>query len=388
MRKKNIFLRGILLPLISGFLGGAVAIYLVQQSSLLPSPSSPPVGDSLVSSLPFKASCLDFEQGFIYAAEVASPAVVHVRTHTIVESRSPYSGTILEFFFGPQPNIRTPVSSTGSGVIIHEQGYIITNNHVVKGAARIEVRLSTKEVFAAQLIAADPSIDLALLKISPPSQLPVIPFGSSDSLRVGNWVLAIGNPFDLESTVTAGIVSAKARSLNFKKEKATLESFIQVDAAVNPGNSGGALVNLKGELVGINTAIASPTGTFAGYAFSIPETIVREFFAKHVDLSASQHGSVGLQFAEMTQRLADQLAAGNLRGVLVTHVEPNSLADASGVRSGDILLGVNSRPTNSVQSAYARLGQIDLGRKNRLHILRDRRAIEIMLASISEAEFN
>lgn len=375
MRQKRSVFWSIILPLLCGFLGVALALWILPQTPLArltaPAPPAPP--DSIAQSpMP---DVQDFEKPFIYAARVASPAVVHVRTYSVIESRSPYSGSIIEFFFGPQPPIRTPVSTTGSGVIVTNDGYIITNNHVIKGAAKIEICLDNKAIHPATLVATNPAIDLALLKIATPEPLPAIRFGNADSLHIGNWVLAIGNPFDLETTVTAGIVSATARELQLQGGRAPIESFIQVDAAVNPGNSGGALVNLRGELVGINTAIASPTGTFAGYAFSIPESTVREFIDSNIHQPIPQGLDLGLHLAPLTPRLAKQLTNGNLKGVFIAQIDPESPAQQAGIRAGDVLLGIGNTPTNTPEQAQRAIAKARPNRPMRLYIMRDGRNI-------------
>ena len=227
----------------------------------------------------FAGASSAMETDFTVAAELSIHAVVHVKTKTPVRQISMGSDPFFEYFFGrpQQPNRQEmPMQEgSGSGVIISEDGYIVTNNHVVDNSKEIEVTLNDNRTFKAKLIGADPNTDIALIKIDA-EKLPVIIFGNSDSLKVGEWVLAVGNPFNLTSTVTAGIVSAKARNINIINSQMKIESFIQTDAAVNPGNSGGALVNTKGELVGVNTAIASQTGSYAGYAFAVPVSIVQK----------------------------------------------------------------------------------------------------------------
>ena len=298
---------------------------------------------------------------FVDAAAKASPAVVHVRVVGVVERESPYRGTLLEFFFGAQPNVQQQVQLSGSGALISPDGYIVTNFHVVKNARAIEVSLPDKRNFEAKTVASDPATDLALLKVQSPRPLPYIEFGKSDSLRVGEWVLAIGNPFNLETTVTAGIVSATARNINTQSGKVSIESLIQVDAAVNMGNSGGPLVDLDGRLVGINTAIASPTGAFAGYAFSIPESIVTKFVEDVRRYGEVRHVVLGVNIMNMNSQLAEEFANGDTRGVIVGGVYANGPADRAGIRVYDIILSVNGRRVNTVTELQGEISRLTPG---------------------------
>lgn len=323
---------------------------------------------------------------FIHAAEVATPAVVHVRTQSIIESQSPYRGSILEFFFGPQPNVQRPVRSSGSGAIVSDDGFIVTNYHVIKGAQQIEVSLPDKRTYKAKIIAGDPTTDLAMLKINASNKLPYIEFGHSEALRVGEWVLAIGNPFDLETTVTAGIVSAKARNINIQSGQVAIESFIQVDAAVNPGNSGGPLVDLDGKLVGINTAIASPTGAFAGYAFSIPEVIVRKFVEDIKSHGRVKRVYLGVNLVDMNQQIANQLTNGDTRGVLITRVLPNTPAAKAGLKSSDVILAIDGKKVNSVSKVQEIIGSLPEGAKAIIKIARHGKIHELEVYFHDELE--
>lgn len=294
---------------------------------------------------------------FVYAAEVSTPTVVHIRS--TFEGRS-YGNSMEDFweFFGyRQPNNdrgRRPQSrGFGSGVIISEDGYIITNNHVIDHAGEIEVTLADKRNYDARLIGTDPNTDLALLKIEE-RQLPYIKIGDSDELRIGEWVLAVGNPFaqgtpyDLTSTVTAGIVSAKARNINILGGRNYgIESFIQTDAAVNPGNSGGALVNLKGELVGINTAIATPSRTFAGYSFAVPSSLVKKVINDLREYGIVQRALLGVQIRDVTADFADERDLDEVGGVYILEVGDNSAAKEAGLKEGDIIVNIGKTPVNS-----------------------------------------
>ncbi len=221
--------------------------------------------------------------------------------------------------------------ATGSGVIIRTDGYIITNNHVVEGSNDLEVSLYNKRVYKAKIVGRDPSTDLALIKITEQG-LPAAKFANSEQVQVGDWVLAVGNPFDLASTVTAGIISAKARSIHIRQDNSAIESFLQTDAAVNPGNSGGALVNLNGDLVGINTAIASPTGTYAGYAFAVPSNIVAKVVDDLLRYGEVRRAYLGVSIQDLDWTLAQDLKLATSDGVLVARVVPGSAAAQAGLQ--------------------------------------------------------
>lgn len=295
-----------------------------------------------------------------YAAENAVKAVVNIEAVQQVEvpQRGGFGGgydPFLEFFGIPQdprrggggggrePQFREQKAG-GSGVIISEDGYVVTNNHVVDGASKLRVKLNDGRSFDAKLIGKDSATDLALLKVEA-TELPTLAFGSSDALRLGEWVLAIGSPFDLQSTITAGIVSAKARQLGVIPNDFRIEAFIQTDAAVNPGNSGGALVNTHGELVGINTLIKSQTGSYVGYSFAIPESIVRKVVVDLKEFGLVQRAMLGIQFRLVDQDFLDQegkeLGIKELGGVYVAAVSEGGSASEAGVRKGDVILDID-----------------------------------------------
>lgn len=287
---------------------------------------------------------------FVYAAEMAVPAVVHIRTaHTKkVLSLNQENGTLEEMFRHFHGKSWSPRASSGSGVIISKDGYIVTNNHVIENNGFIEVTLYDKRSYEAKVIGTDPSTDIALLKIDE-EQLPALSFGDSDKVRVGEWVLAVGNPFELNSTVTAGIISAKARNLNLIHDKDNLqvESFLQTDASVNPGNSGGALVNLKGELIGINTAIASETGVFQGYSFAVPSNLVKKVTDDLRRYGQVQRALMGIEIADVNAELAKLKKLPTLEGVYVSGVTPNGGAWEAGISKGDVILEVENVKVNS-----------------------------------------
>ena len=237
---------------------------------------------------------------------------------------------------------------SGSGVIIGNEGFIVTNNHVIEGAEEITVSMNDNRTYIAEVVGTDPSTDLAILKISADFPLPFIEFGNSDQVGIGDWVLAVGNPFDLTSTVTAGIVSAKARNINLLRARPDrgvfpIESFIQTDAAVNPGNSGGALVNTRGELIGINTAIASRTGSYAGYSFAVPSTIVEKVAQDLMRYGKVQRAYLGIQIEPVTEAIAEQLDMTEIKGCAVTDLVPGSGAAESGLEIGDVVLAINGQ---------------------------------------------
>lgn len=293
---------------------------------------------------------------FSAAAELVTPAVVHIRSNMRREavSRREMPSPFRDFFGddsfgegfrfdGPQQ----PAQSSGSGVIISADGYIVTNNHVVENADEIEVSLYDKRTYKAKVIGTDPSTDMALLKVEEKG-LPKLVIGNSDNVKVGQWVLAVGNPFNLESTVTAGIVSAKGRSINILQDKFPIESFIQTDAAVNPGNSGGALVNLNGELIGINTAIATPNGTFAGYSFAVPSNLTTKVVEDLIKFGTVQRAFLGITIRDVNGKLAEEKNLNVYDGVYVDSLVTDGAARAAGIKAGDVITTIDGRKVGSV----------------------------------------
>jgi len=286
-----------------------------------------------------------------YAAERTVHSVVHVKVKQEVKnSIQEFGDPFFDFFFGQPRSFQQPEATTGagSGVIISTDGYIVTNNHVIDNAAEIEVTLNDKRTFKAKVIGTDPSTDVALIKIEA-TDLQPITIGNSDNLKVGEWVLAIGNPFNLTSTVTAGIISAKAREMSgVITSERKIESFIQTDAAINPGNSGGALVNTAGELVGINTAIASQTGSYIGYGFAIPTTIVSKVVRDLKDYGIVQRAVLGVKIANINDKLAKDKNLKTMDGAYVDDVVSNSSAKDAGIKQGDIIVAINDVRIKSV----------------------------------------
>jgi Do/DeqQ family serine protease len=280
---------------------------------------------------------------FVEASESTVPAVVHVTTTygATTSNNSLYYNPFRDFFWGDRGfRSPAPATSSGSGVIITDDGYIVTNNHVVANSDKVEVTLYDKRTLEAKVIGTDPSTDLALLKIDEKS-LPYIPYGNSDEVKVGEWVLAVGNPFNLTSTVTAGIVSAKARNIHILPDQQfPIESFIQTDAAVNPGNSGGALVNTAGDLIGINTAIASSTGSYTGYSFAIPVNMVKKVVDDLLEYGNVQRGFIGVNIRDIDSKLAAEKGITIMNGVYVAGTTAEGAAEAAGIQEGDVITRV------------------------------------------------
>lgn len=299
---------------------------------------------------------------FTVAASNTVHAVVHIKTEYERKSSVYDNFFDLRDFFGdraPQRGGRPePIIATGSGVIISPDGYIVTNNHVVTEANKVNVTLNDKRTYEATVVGTDPSTDLAVIKINA-KDLPYLLYGNSDDLQIGEWVLAVGNPFNLTSTVTAGIVSAKARNINIlgTPDGSAIESFIQTDAAVNRGNSGGALVNTAGQLVGINAAIASGTGFYAGYSFAIPVNIVRKVVSDLREFGTVQRGFLGVSIRDIDSKLAQDEKITALDGVYIADVTEKSAADAAGIRKGDVILNIEGVPVNSTSELLEIVGQ-------------------------------
>ncbi len=281
---------------------------------------------------------------FTTAAENTIHAVVHVKNKTI--SKIP----VMDFFYGYRGDREQTQIGTGSGVIITEDGYIVTNNHVIQDATELEVTLNNNKSYQAKLVGTDSKMDIGLLKIEVDEKLPYTVFGVSDEIKVGEWVLAVGNPYNLNSTVTAGIVSAKARNL----ANDGIQSFIQTDAAVNPGNSGGALVNTRGELIGINTMISSPTGSYAGYSFAVPSNITRKIIEDLMQFGNVQRGVLGIEGGEMNSNYAKEIGVKETQGFYINKVTKNSGAEKAGLQKGDIIVQLDDKKINGFAelSAY------------------------------------
>nr|WP_294938012.1 trypsin-like peptidase domain-containing protein [uncultured Flavobacterium sp.] len=277
---------------------------------------------------------------FTAAAENAVHYVVHVKNVSVSEVPS---NPILEYYYGYRGGQQQTQIGTGSGVIISEDGYIVTNNHVIQNATELEVTLNNNRSYKAKLMGTDSKMDVALLKIDTDEKLPYAVFGNSDNMKVGEWVLAVGNPYNLNSTVTAGIVSAKARNLS----KDGIQAFIQTDAAVNPGNSGGALVNTRGELVGINTMISSQTGSYIGYSFAVPSNITRKIIEDLMEYGNVQRGVLGVEGSELNSAISKEFGVNRTQGFYVNAVSKNSGAQIAGLQKGDIIVKLDNQTVNS-----------------------------------------
>ena len=308
---------------------------------------------------------------FVEAASQSVNAVVHVTTETMVNVRDPFA----DFFWGQQsPSQLQPRQGAGSGVIISDDGFIVTNNHVVEGADKIRVSMNDNRSFEATVIGRDPSTDIALLKVEA-TGLSTLMYGNSDDLLVGQWVLAVGNPMNLTSTVTAGIVSAKARNINLlqydpNRDIFPIESFIQTDAAVNPGNSGGALVNAKGELVGINTAIASNNGQYAGYSFAVPSSIVKKVTSDLLEFGSVQRAYIGVSIRDLDQELARELKLDRITGVYVNGLTEGGAAQDAGMKAGDVIIKVGNIEVRNVPQLQEQVGKFRPGDRVPVTILR------------------
>jgi len=305
---------------------------------------------------------------FVNASAKVTPAVVNIKS---------LSGGSLNNIWSRQRKID---ASSGSGVIISPDGYIVTNNHVVDGGIDIEVTLGDRSEYEAELIGRDPSTDLALVKIDA-QNLPFVSFGNSDSLFVGEWVLAVGNPFDLASTVTAGIVSAKGRSIDILEDRYSIESFIQTDAAVNPGNSGGALVNTSGELMGINTAIITRSGRYEGYSFAIPSSLAKKVINDLLEFGAVQRALLGIELQNIDAKEADKLELPTNDGVLVREITPNSSAADAGLEPGDVIIRIEDAPIRDIPALKETIGRFRPGATVRITYFRNGRlsTVRVML---------
>lgn len=318
---------------------------------------------------------------FISAAQKGVSAVVYIESKVRIEGERTYN-SIWDYFYGQsQPSIMEGEVS-GSGVIVSSDGYIVTNNHVVDGAGTIEITLSNRKRYVAKVIGKDPETDLALLKIDA-SNLPYLEYGNSDDLQVGQWVLAVGNPYNLTSTVTAGIVSAKGRNIDIlPREVASrkiypIESYIQTDAAVNPGNSGGALLNTSGQLVGINSAIASNTGSYTGYSFAIPVNLVRKVVADLLQYGDVQRAFIGVSIKDVDEEIAKTAGLSSINGAYVDSLTPEGAAKSAGIRQGDIITKVGDQEVNDVTSLEELVGRYRPGDKVDITVVRNGQQIVI-----------
>lgn len=372
--KKSIFI-GLLIASLGGFIGVAAYKFFEDKQ-----PSSITERQKVqYASLPVYPEPAEGGTDFTVAAAKTVPGVVHIKVTINQSQQDNYFDPFRDFFgdnrgFGNPFGQRGPSMGSGSGVIISADGYIVTNNHVVKGADNIEVILNDKRSFKGKIIGTDPNTDLALIKIDA-QNLPFIVYGNSDDVKIGEWVLAVGNPFNLTSTVTAGIVSAKGRNINIIGDngvtKFPIESFIQTDAAVNPGNSGGALVSTKGELIGINTAIASQTGSYAGYSFAVPVNLVRKVMDDLLEYGKVQRAFLGVQIQEVNSEVAKDNGLKSIKGVFIASVNEGGAAEAAGLKKGDVVTSIAGVDVNSTSELTEQIARHRPGDKIDVKVVRD-----------------
>jgi len=372
--KKKYLLGGLFMAL----LGAAIALFAYSKLDEKPSgvlakdTSNVEIrnAEALLTSLSMQEGQIDFT----YAAELTVHAVVHVRTKSLVGPQA--SNPIMEWFYGERYTRPREVQGFGSGVIISADGYIITNNHVIEDAENVEVKLNDNRTFEAEVVGRDPSTDIALLKIKA-TGLPFVKYGDSDQLRLGEWVLAVGNPFNLTSTVTAGIVSAKGRSLGILDDDLRIESFIQTDAALNMGNSGGALVNTKGLLVGITSAIVSPSGAYAGNSFAIPVTIVKKVVEDLKQYGEVQRAIIGVNITEVTQDDAEKYKLSEVKGARIASVVPDGSAATAGLKEDDIIIKFNGVSVGTPTELQVQVGKYRPGDRVNITYVRNGKEITV-----------
>ncbi|WP_339923727.1 Do family serine endopeptidase [uncultured Cyclobacterium sp.] len=376
MNRKQFFLGIVLASLIGGFVA-VLGVGFLQTNQDSTTNFTEKQNTSLVNWLSDDKFVIPEGINFVASAAQVTPAVVHVRS-TVSMSRGQQGVDPMEELFGfRSPRGEAPPregKSTGSGAIISEDGYIVTNNHVIENASKVEITLEDNRRFTAKVIGLDPTTDLALLKIDA-NNLPFIPFGNSDEAQIGEWVLAVGNPYELNSTVTAGIISAKSRNIGILRDESNMqvESFIQTDAAVNPGNSGGPLVNLNGEIIGVNTAIASRTGGFSGYSFAVPSSIAKKVMDDLLEFGTVQRGLLGVIIrdvnADLEESIGEEVKAD--RGVFVAEVREGSGGEEAGLQRGDIIIGIDGADTYTTSSLQERVARKRPGDKINVKFLRD-----------------
>jgi len=385
--------RGLLTVLLSVLAGGITAYAVVkatQPETTTPSVVTTDENGKAVEYRTVNLAETDYPD-FTYAAESAVEAVVYVEV--TVQRRQQYQNIdpFFRFFFGDEyamPQQREAKGS-GSGVIIRPDGYIVTNNHVVDGATKIQVTLNNNQQYDATVIGTDPATDVAIIKVDA-TGLPTIPLGDSDKLRLGEWVLAIGSPLgvQLRSTITAGIVSAKGRSMPDGSGEFKIESFIQTDAAVNPGNSGGALVNKKGELVGINTAIVSQTGSYSGYSFAVPVNIVKRVVDDLIDFGSVKRAVLGISMGTVDKKIADEMKLSSVSGVYINEVSKGSAADKAGLRKDDVIIAIDGQKITDASSVQAKVAGYHPGDSADIAYIRDGKTAHVTVVFQAAAATN
>ncbi|PWG82315.1 Do family serine endopeptidase [Pararcticibacter amylolyticus] len=396
------------ITLLTAFFGGAVAIggYKLVESNNTDKMGIEDKQKVYFASNPMNVSSAG-DVDFVQAAAAVTPAVVHIQTTYEGKGRDagggdPFEDMFRDFFGSPRNAQRPPAMASGSGVIVTDDGYIVTNNHVVEDATKIEVILPDNRSFQAKVIGRDPNTDLALIKVAG-TKLPVVKLGNSDNVQVGEWVLAVGYPLTLNTTVTAGIVSAKGRAIgilgqdesegrNFDRNQprvnSAIESFIQTDAAINRGNSGGALVNTRGELIGINAAIASQTGYYAGYGFAIPVNLAKKIMDDFIKYGAVRRGFVGVTFQELNSSRAKELGVNEISGLYVNTVVEGGGAAAAGIKKGDVITKVDGARIMGSSDLQERVARLRPGDKVQLTYVRDgkERTVSVTLKGEDEVK--
>ena len=360
---------------IAGIFGGLIVLtgsFLINSNApgyAYETPTPQAIG---VSNLNLPKGTINVPFDFTVSAEKVTPVVVHIsasESKDLSKRRQQQSNDPFRGFFGDD-SYNQPKSGTGSGVIISEDGYIVTNNHVVEFADELEVTLSNNKQYRATVIGTDPRTDLAVLKIEA-QNLPTLKYADSDIAKIGQWVLAVGNPLELTSTVTAGIISAKGRDINIIPGREAIESFIQTDAAVNPGNSGGALVDVDGNLLGINTAIATRTGYFSGYSFAIPVNIMKKIVDDIIEYGSYQRGYLGIGITDLDNELAEELSLDITQGVVIQNVENGSAAQYAGLLPNDVITNVDGKSVKSSPELQELVGRAKVGDQVNLAINRN-----------------
>lgn len=399
------------LTLLTAVIGGAIAVggYKLFENKQLESMSFEERQNVYYANNPSPLEDMMSSTGnpdFTQAAAAVSPGVVHIKVTMTARGSQRRGGSspfdMFEEFFGlPQQRRAQPrqAQASGSGVILTPDGYIVTNNHVVEDADKIEVQLTDKRTFEAKVIGKDPNTDLALIKVNA-SNLPIVKMGNSDNVQIGEWVLAVGYPLSLQSTVTAGIVSAKGRQIGilgepqqrrFRNEEeavinTAIESFIQTDAVINKGNSGGALVNARGELIGINSAIASPTGVYAGYGFAIPINLAKKILDDFKEFGSVKRGFVGITFNEINETLRKEKGIDDINGLYVQDVVKDGGADAAGIKAGDVITKIDGRTIYSSSDLQERVARLRPGDKVKLTYKRNGKESEVSVTLKGEEE--
>ena len=381
--KKNIFT-----ILLSVLLSGLVAYGVGKSTNETVNPDAGTASNTLTSPYRTVNLTLDDYPDFTFAAENAVDAVVFVKVTVKAQAQQYLGDDFFRFFFGDQyPGQQRERQGSGSGVIIRPDGYIVTNNHVVESASKVEVTLNNNKTYEATVIGTDPATDVALIKIDAEG-LPSIEFADSDQLRLGEWVLAIGSPLgeELRSTITAGIVSAKGRSMPNYDGKFKIESFIQTDAAVNPGNSGGALVNKAGKLVGINTAIISTTGSYTGYSFAVPSNIVSKIVGDLIDFGSVKRVMLGVTISPITDEIAKELKLSSQLGVYINEVTKGGTADKAGLKKGDVIVALGGTDIPNVAKLQEKVNSFHPGDVTKAVIIRDgqRKEVDLTFQTVEE----